>query len=79
MGRGEVPKRHRDIRSQENQDLAILEIPRRDNSRESWVDTCQEIPQSQKSENRSLKFIGKLGTPVTSDSYTLKLRNPKPR
>jgi hypothetical protein len=53
MGRGEVPERRRDIRSQENRDLAILEIPRRDHSRESRVDTCQEIPQSRKSENRS--------------------------
>jgi hypothetical protein len=46
MGRGEVPERRRDIRSQENRDLVILEIPRRDHSRESRVDTCQEIPQS---------------------------------
>jgi hypothetical protein len=53
MGRGEVPKKRRDIRTQENRDPVILENPRRDHSRESRVDTCQEIPQSRNSENRS--------------------------
>jgi hypothetical protein len=53
MGRGEVQERRWNIRSQENRDLVILEIPRRDHSCESRVDTCQEIPQSRKSENRN--------------------------
>jgi hypothetical protein len=33
MGRGEVPERRRNFRSQENRDLVILENPRRDHSR----------------------------------------------
>jgi hypothetical protein len=52
MGRGEVPKKCRDIRAQENRDPVILENPRRDHSSESRVDMHQEIPQSQNSENR---------------------------
>jgi hypothetical protein len=32
MGRGEIPKKRRDIRTQENRDPVILEIPRIDHS-----------------------------------------------
>jgi hypothetical protein len=50
MGRGEVPKRRRDIRTQENRDPVILENPRRDHSRKSREDTCQNPGGSRKSE-----------------------------
>jgi hypothetical protein len=53
MGRGEVSKKRRDIRTQENRDPVILKNWRRDHSRESRVDTCQENPQSRNLENRS--------------------------
>jgi hypothetical protein len=53
MGRGEVPRKHRDIRTQEDRDLVILKNPGRDHSHESQVDTCQEYPHNRNSENRS--------------------------
>jgi hypothetical protein len=43
MGRGEVPKKCRDIRTQENQDPVILEIPRRDPSCRTPRRTCVRI------------------------------------
>jgi hypothetical protein len=48
MGRGEVPKKRRDIRTQENRDPVILEIPRIDLSRKSREDTCQRSAPSGK-------------------------------
>ena len=53
MGRGEVPKKCRDIRTQENRDPVILEIPRIDLSHKSREDTCQNPGGSRNSENRS--------------------------
>ena len=53
MGRGEVPKRRRDIRTKENREPVILENPRRDHSRKSREDTCQNPGESRNSENRS--------------------------
>jgi hypothetical protein len=53
MGRGEVPKKRRDIRTQENRDPVILEIPRIDLSRKSREDTCHNPRESRNSENRS--------------------------
>jgi hypothetical protein len=53
MGRGEVPKKRRDIRTQENRDPVILENPRRDHNRKSREDMCQNPGGSWNSENRS--------------------------
>jgi hypothetical protein len=55
MGRGEVPKRRRDIRTQENRDPVILENPRRDHSRKSREDTCHNPGESRNSENRNFR------------------------
>ena len=62
MGRGEVPKRRRDIRTQENRDPVILENPRRDHSRKSWEDTCQNPGESRNLENRSSRACRNLVT-----------------
>jgi hypothetical protein len=53
MGRREVPKRRRDIRTKENRDPVILENLRRDHSRKSREDTCHNPGESRNSENRT--------------------------
>jgi hypothetical protein len=55
MVRGEVPKRHRDIRTQENRDPVILENPKGDHSRKSREDTCHNPGESRNSENQSFR------------------------
>jgi hypothetical protein len=55
MGRGEVPRKRRDIRTQENRDPVILKNPRRDHSRKSRENTCHNPGESRRSENWELR------------------------
>jgi hypothetical protein len=56
MGRGEVPKKCRDIRTQENRDLVILEILRRDPSHRIPRRTCVRILK-RVSKTRGIGFL----------------------
>jgi hypothetical protein len=55
MGRGEVLKRCRDIRTQENRDPVILENARRHHSHKSREDRCHNPGESRNSENRNFR------------------------
>jgi hypothetical protein len=79
MGRGEVSKKCRDIRNQENRDPVILENPRIDHSRKSREDTCQNPGGSRNSENRELRGHAPVGSARAETPIGVDTRGKRPR